>query len=145
MNLKGLAGNLEATNLQAAAVELEKLVRGQTAKTAPDEELKRIFAELENAIQHALNAVETLGPTADKKTITNNKEAIASVPLELIQKVTESIKTAADMGDVIQIKSIAEELKSESDAEAPFCDKLVQLAEDFDFDGIQKFIFELDI
>jgi hypothetical protein len=26
-----------------------------------------------------------------------------------------------------------------------FCDELVQLAEDFDFDGIQKFIFELDI
>jgi len=35
-------------------------------------------------------------------------------------------------------------LKSESDAVAPFCDKLIQLAEDFDFDGIQKFMLELD-
>ena len=48
------------------------------------------------------------------------------------------------MGDVIQIKSIAEELMSESEAVAPFCDKLVQLAEDFDFDGIQNFMLALD-
>jgi two-component system sensor histidine kinase/response regulator len=143
-NLKGLAGNLEATNLQAAAVELEKLVRGQAAKTAPEKDLNRKFAELENTLGQALDAVQTLGPTADKKIIANNKEAIASVPPELIQKVTESIKTAVELGDVIQIKSIAEELKSESDAMGPFCDELIQLAEDFDFDGIQKFMSELD-
>ena len=145
MNLKGLAGNLEATNLQAAAVELEKLVRGQAAKKTSDKELKRIFAELENAIQHALDAVGTLGPSADKTTIANNKEAFASVPPELIQKVTESIETAVELGDVMKIKLIAEELKSESNAMAPFCNELVKLAEDFDFDGIQKFIFKLDI
>ena len=48
------------------------------------------------------------------------------------------------MGDVIQIRSVAEKLRSESDAMAPFCDELVRLAEDFDFDGIQKFVLELD-
>ncbi len=41
-------------------------------------------------------------------------------------------------------KSIAEELKSESDAVAPLCDELICLAEDFDFDGIQKFLLDLD-
>ncbi|CAB1058810.1 hypothetical protein D1BOALGB6SA_3568 [Olavius sp. associated proteobacterium Delta 1] len=143
-NLKGLAGNLAATNLQTAAVELEKLVRGQAAKTVPDKELKRKFVELENATQFALDAVGTLGPAADKKTLASNKEAIASVPPELLQKVTGSIRTAADMGDVIQIKSIAEELKSESDAMGPLCDELIQLAEDFDFDGIQKVMVEID-
>ena len=66
------------------------------------------------------------------------------MPSELIQKVTESINAAAEMGDVIQIKSIAEEIKSESDAVAPFCDELVRLADDFDFDGIQKIVLELD-
>jgi len=44
----------------------------------------------------------------------------------------------------MKIKSIAEELKSESDAVAPFCDELVRLAEDFDFDGIQKFMLNLN-
>ena len=41
------------------------------------------------------------------------------------------------------IKSIADSLKSESDAMAPFCKRIVHLAEDFDFDGIQKLISEL--
>jgi hypothetical protein len=113
-------------------------------RTKQDKDLKRKFVELENAIQHALDAVGTLGPTADKKTIASNKEAIALVPPELIQKVNESIKTAVELGDVMKIKSIAEELKSDSDAMGPFCDELVQLAEDFDFDGIQKYMIELD-
>jgi hypothetical protein len=48
------------------------------------------------------------------------------------------------MGDVMKIKSIADGLKSGSDAVAPFCDELVRLAENFDFDSIQKFMLELD-
>jgi PAS domain S-box-containing protein len=143
-NLKGLSGNLEATNLQAAAVEMEKLVKGQTVKTISDKELNRKFAELENALGQALNAVQSLGPTAEKKTIASSKDARAAVPPEQIKMVAERIKAAVELGDVMKVKSIAEELKSESDAVAPFCDELVRLAEDFDFDGIQKFMLELD-
>jgi CheY-like chemotaxis protein/HPt (histidine-containing phosphotransfer) domain-containing protein len=143
-NLKGLSGNLEATDLQVAAAEMEKLVRWQTAKTTSDKELKRKFTELENAIEHALDAVKTIGPIAEKKTIGISKAAIASVPPELIQKVTESIETAIELGDVMKIKSIAEELKSESDAMEPFCNELVRLAEDFDFDGIQNVMLRLN-
>jgi len=142
-NLKGLAGNLEAKDLQAATVEMEKLVKGQTAKTAADKELNLKFTELEKALEQALDAVRTLGSTAEKKTIESSQDAQASVPPELIKKATESIKVAAEMGDVAQIKSIAEELKSQFDAMAPFCDELVRFAEDFDFDGIQKFVLAL--
>ena len=143
-NLKGLAGNLEATELLAAAVEIEKLVKGQTAETASDKELNQKFADLENAHGHALGAVRTLASTVEKKTIENREDAKTSVPPEMIKKVIDRIKGAADMGDVMQIKSIAEELMSESDAAAPFCDKLVQFAEDFDFDGIQNFMLNLN-
>ena len=66
------------------------------------------------------------------------------MPPELIQKVTERLKTAAEMGDVTQIKAIAEELKYESDAMAPFCDELIRLADDFDIDGIEKIVLNLD-
>jgi hypothetical protein len=44
----------------------------------------------------------------------------------------------------MQIKIIADELKSESDAVGPICDEIIQLAEDFDFDGIQKFVMALE-
>jgi HPt (histidine-containing phosphotransfer) domain-containing protein len=143
-NLKGLSGNLEATDLQAAAVEMEKLVKGKTAKTTSDKELNRKFAKLKNALEQALNAVLSLGPTAEKKTIASGKDARASVPPEQIKMVTERIKAAVELGDVMKIMSIAEELKSESDAMEPFCDELVRLAEDIDFDGIQKIMLNLN-
>jgi CheY-like chemotaxis protein len=143
-NLKGLAGNLEATDLQTAAVEMETLVKGQTAKTTSDKELNQKFAELKNALGKALDAVQALGSAVEKKIFESSEEVRASVPPELVKNLVDRIKAAADMGDVIQIKSIAEELMSESDVVAPFCEKLVQLAEDFDFDGIQKFMLNLN-
>jgi len=143
-NLKGLAGNLEATDLQAAAVEMEKFVKGRSVKTTPDEELNRSFAELKEALEQALDAVKNLGHTEEKKTIENSKDVREAVPPELLKKATERIKSAVEVGDVMKIKSIAEEFESESEALVPFCNHLVKLAEDFDFDGIQKLMLDLD-
>jgi two-component system sensor histidine kinase/response regulator len=142
-NLKGLAGNLAATDLQAAAVEMEKLVKGQAAETASDKELNRKLTDLESALKQALDAVQTLGPMAEKKTIKSIADEMSSVPPELAQKVADRIKTAAEMGDVMQVAIIAKELKRENDALAPFCDKIIQLSEDFDLEGILKLANEL--
>jgi HPt (histidine-containing phosphotransfer) domain-containing protein len=143
-NLKGMAGNLEATELQAAAVEMEKLVKGDQKEAPANEQLDQKFMELEKAINQALEAVQTLGLPAEEKILEPSSEWLAEVPLERLNEVVDPIKAAAEMGDVIQIKSIAEELKSESDAMAPFCDELIRLADDFDFDGIQKFMLKLN-
>jgi len=143
-NLKGLAGNLEAGDLQAASVEMEKMVKGQTEETASASELNLKFSNLDDALNRALEAVKILGPPDDKKTIEGSEDETVSASSELGKETIDRIKAAADMGDVAQIKSIAEELKSESDALSPFCDKLVRLADDFDFDGIQKIVLESD-
>jgi len=143
-NLKGLAGNLEATNLQAAAVEMEKLVKGDQKKTPSKKLLDQKFMELEKAMNQALEAVRLLGLQAEEKSIEPSTDWMAEAPVELVKELIGRIQTAAEMGDVTQIKSIAEELKSESEAIAPFCDELVRLAGNFDFDGIQKLMLELD-
>jgi CheY-like chemotaxis protein len=143
-NLKGLSGNLEATDLQAAAVEMEKLVKGDQKDTPSTNQLDQKFMELEKAIKQALEAVLTLGLPAKEKIIEPSTEWLAEVPLERLKEIVDHIKAATEMGDVIQIKSIAEELKSESDAMVPFFDELIRLADDFDFDGIQKKVLELD-
>ena len=78
-DLKGLSGNLEATDLQDAAVEMEKLVKGQTAKTTSDKGLNLKFAKLKNALEQALNAVQNICPTPEKKTIASSKDARAPV------------------------------------------------------------------
>ena len=123
---------------------MEKLVKGQTDKSISEKELNQKFAELEKAINQALEAVQTLGLPAEEKIVEPSAEWLAEVPVVQVKEATDRIKEAADMGDVTQIKSIAEELMSKSEAVAPFYDKLVRLAEDFDFDGIQKFMLELD-
>jgi len=143
-NLKGLAGNLAATDLQSATVAMEKLVKGQAADTASDKVLNQKLTELESALEQALDAVQTLGPLIEKKTIESTAEEISSVPPELARKAAERIKAAADMGDVMQVAAIAKELKSENDVLKPFCDKIIQLSEDFDLDGIQKLADDLD-
>ena len=58
--------------------------------------------------------------------------------------MAQRFKAAAEMGDVMQVASIAKELKFENDALTPFCDKLIQLSEDFDLDGILKLANELN-
>jgi len=143
-NLKGLAGNLEAKGLQAATVGIEKLVKGQTEKTVSVKELDLKFAELKNALDQALDAVQTLIPPDGKGTIAGGGEKKAAVSPKLARGAVDRIKAAVEMGDIMQIQSIAKELKSTDDAMAPFCDKLIQLAEDFDFDGIQRCVNELD-
>ena len=143
-NLKGLAGNLEASELQMAAVEMETLVKGPTAQSTSEEKLERKFVILEKAINRALKAVQTLGPLAEEENNPPPADWLAEVPEEQLADIVNRIKTAADMGDVMQIQAIADELKSANDAMAPFSDELVKLAEDFDFDGIQKLMPELD-
>jgi HPt (histidine-containing phosphotransfer) domain-containing protein len=142
-NLKGLAGNLAATDLQAATVEIEKRVKGNQAKSSTAGQLNQKFTELEKAINQALKAVQTLGPSTEEVACEISEEMIAEVPAELIKGACSRIKEAVDTGDVMGVKSIAEELKAQSDAITPISDKFIQLAEDFDFDGILKFVGEL--
>jgi hypothetical protein len=72
------------------------------------------------------------------------KDEMADIPANLAEEAVDRIKEPAEMGDVTQIKSIVAELRSKSDAFAFIGDQFVQLAEDFDFEGIAKLVGELE-
>ena len=102
-NLKGLAGNLEATDLQAAAVEMEKLVKGDQKDTPSNGQLDQKFRELEKAINQALEAVQTLGHARLKKRSLNHLlNGWQKSRWNCVKEVTDRIKAAAEMGDVMQ-------------------------------------------
>jgi HPt (histidine-containing phosphotransfer) domain-containing protein len=143
-NLKGLAGNLSATDLQAAAVNLEKLVKGGEKKAPPSIQLNLKLSELENVLNQALESTQSLGVSAEENVSKLSDEEIADIPAELAQDIAKRIRDAAEMGDVTTLNAIAEEIKTHSDACAPLSNQIVQLAEDFDLDGIQKLADELD-
>ena len=143
-NLKGLAGNLAATELQAAAVNIEKLIKGVEKKTPLTKELKLKFSELENALNQALESVQSLGAAAEDITSKLSAEELADIPTELSQDIAKRIRDAAEMGDVMTLNSIAAEIKTHSESCVPLSKQIVQMAEDFDLDGIQKLADALD-
>jgi HPt (histidine-containing phosphotransfer) domain-containing protein len=141
-NIKGLAGNLEATELQAAAVEMEKLVKGQPQKAPSDQELKQKYANLENAFNRALESVQSMHAPAAAGAENGqlSVQAIVANTPEMSKDDIDRILTAAETGDVEALTAIAEALKDRSDAYAPFSEKLVELAEDFDFEVIGELV-----
>jgi CheY-like chemotaxis protein len=145
-NLKGLAGNLEAKNLQAAAVEMEKLVKGQPEQTPSDQELKQKYADLENALKRALESVQTMCPPAaeGEKEAQLSPQAIVAKTPEISKDDAGRILTAAEKGDIEELTAAAEDLKERSDAYTPFSEKLVELAEDFDFEVIGELVSVLE-
>jgi CheY-like chemotaxis protein len=143
-NLKGLAGNLAATDLQAAAMNLEKLVKGVEKKTPSLNELNLKFSELETALNQALESAQSLGVSAEENVCKLSDEEIAAIPSEFAQDIAKRIRNAAEMGDVMTLNAIAEEIKDQSDSYIPLSKQIVQMAEDFDLDGIQKLAEALD-
>ena len=143
-NIKGLAGNLAATDLQAAAVNLEKLIKGVEEKAPPVKELNLRFSELENALNRALESAQSLGVSAEDDIEKPSAEVFANIPAELSQDIAERIRDAAEMGDVTTLNAIAEEIKDQSDSCMLLSKQLVQMAEDFDLDSIQKLADALD-
>jgi hypothetical protein len=52
--------------------------------------------------------------------------------------------SCSGMGDATTLNAIAEEIKDQSDSCRLLSKQIIQMAEDFDLDGIQKLADELD-
>ena len=142
-NLKGLAGNLAATDLLAAAIEFEKAVNGNPAALSDDTLLDQPFNGLKKAIDQALVTVHTLGTADAEIPAAFSADLLTAVSPAQRNSLAKRIKEAAEMGDVFEVNAVAGELKSQSEDLAPLCDKLMQLADDFDLDGILEFVNQL--
>jgi CheY-like chemotaxis protein len=143
-NLKGLAGNLAAKGLQVAAVNLEKLVKEVEEKAPSVKELNLRFSELENALNQALASAQSLGVSAEENIGNLSADELVDIRAEISQDIAKRIRDAAEMGDVTTLNAIAEEIKAHSDSCVPLSKQIVQMAEDFDLDGIQKLANDLD-
>ncbi len=143
-NLKGLAGNLAATDLQAAAIEMEILVKGESKKAASAKNLNQKFSDLESALNQTLESVQSLGASAEENVCQLSDEQIDAIPAELAQDIAKRIRAATEMGDVMTLNAIAERIGARSDSCIPLSKQIVQMAEDFDLDGIQKLAEALD-
>jgi CheY-like chemotaxis protein len=137
-NLKGLAGNLAAKELQTAASNLEKLVKGVEKNPPSTKELNLKFSELENALDDALESARSIGAPAEEISRKASAEDFADIPSALSEDIAKRIRDAAEMGDVSALNAIAVEIKDHSSSCERLSKQIVQMAEDFDLDGITK-------
>ena len=107
-------------------------------------ELNLKLSDLESALKHALKSAQSLGAPAEENVCKLSDEEIAAIPAELAHDIAKRIRDAAEMGDVTTLNAIAEEIKDQSDPCRPLSKQIIQMAEDFDMDGIQKLADKLD-
>ena len=103
-----------------------------------------MFAELKNSLDRALASCKTLKQPPTKDTPGSTGDLIPSMPPESAKETAESIREAVEMGNVTELKAIAEALKARSDEFTGLGEKIRQMAEDFDFDAIVKLAGELE-
>jgi len=144
-NIKGLAGNLSATRLQTTATEMDGLVKQILSGHDPDaDQMDLKFSELKASLIEARASCQTLKPNAENLTTRPTEETVAAMPGELAGETAERMRNAVDVGDITDLKAIAEDLRTGSGAYGSFGDRILRLAEDFDFDGIIKLADELE-
>ena len=144
-DLKGLAGNLGAVHLRAAAAELEKLVKHADVKAPPSpEKLSRTFTTFEALLDQALRSARSLEPFERRPISVPSPEPGRRLPPDLAREAAERLREAAEMGDVSGLTAIADEMASSSKDFAPYRSRIIQLADDFDFDGILALAKDLE-
>ena len=58
------------------------------------------------------------------------------LPVEVANNAAERLREAAELGDLTELETIAEEFKARTPAFSEYAMLITQMAEDFDFDGI---------
>ena len=138
-SIKGLAGNLSAIDLHSAATEMDALVKQALSGKLPEAgHLERTFAEFKNALEKALTASQTLKPSATEITPQPAEQPIQQMSAERANQTAQRLREAVDMGNISELKTIANELRSGSDTYDNFSETIDRLAEDFDLEGILK-------
>jgi HPt (histidine-containing phosphotransfer) domain-containing protein len=144
-SLKGVAANLAAGPLLKSTVELEKLVKHVAPDAPPDPEaIDTRLDALNSALGQALGSVDTL--KADDENLNTDIPAITSVPapVGIDKDAIGLLRDAAEMGDVTEVVAIVEKIALQAQGFSPYKEKIVQLADDFDFDAILQLADQLE-
>jgi HPt (histidine-containing phosphotransfer) domain-containing protein len=144
-SLKGVAANLAAVRLLEATIEVEKLVKYAHSDAPPEpESIDSKLAVLESALDQALDAVETL-KAGDEEINTENLASLSTATtVKVDNEAIRRLREAAEMGDVTEVVSLADEIASQANGFSPYRAKIAQLADDFDFDGILRLTDQLE-
>ncbi len=144
-DIKGLAGNLAALPLQAAAMELEKLIKHADEKNPPLlDALKEAFATFEIRMDQALRSAQHVESLSVQPSPSPTVELTGELPPDLAREAAGKLREAAEMGDASALTAIAAEMVSRSSNFTSYRHRIAQLIDDFDFEGILAMANDLE-
>ena len=111
-------------------------LRGNQKSFPPQKMLEQQFYTLEHALNQALESAQSLEADNEDMPMKIALEEMAKLPAELANDVAKRMHTYAEMGDVMQLVQIADELKSRAEVYGPISDGIARMAWDFDFESI---------
>jgi polar amino acid transport system substrate-binding protein len=140
-SLKGMAGSLAAVELQQAAMQLEKIIKPAAEQhLPPPDDIENRYAKLLHAFDAAITSIQSLQPGA-ASAFHAPAASDSTLPAALAQPIADGLQRAANIGDIDDIIAIAEKLKSHN--QPALAEKVIQMAEEFDFDGIIKLVAQI--
>ncbi len=136
--IKGAAGNIGATELQATAAALEKWFKGG-GQGLPE----AAYRDFLLSHTRVLNSLKALEPAGAPETAANAAQ-VAPLPLELAKETAQRLREAIEAGDVTELEAIGAELQSRTDLGARYGEEIQRLVADFDFDKIADLAEKID-
>ena len=98
---------------------------------------------LAEQLQRVIDSINTLCDR-EQEAMEQPVDQTDTIPPGSAKAGAKRLRDAAEMGDVTELLTIADSLKSESDGFLPYSRKIMRLADDFDFEGIMHLADELD-
>ena len=97
-----------------------------------------------DALKQAIASVHELGASSEENQCVFSDDDIAVMPADFAKDIAKQIREAAELGDVMTLNTVAEAVKSRDASCEPLSKQIIQMAEDFDLEGIQKLADLLD-
>jgi len=134
--LKGAAGNLGATQVQDAALALETLAKGAAPSSSA---LQTCRGALEEVLDTTRAALEEAGLIQSEAVPDDNRSEVSNIlPPEVCATLAQRLREAADIGDIMTLNAIADELLARDAALEPLGRSISDLAGNFDFAGVEE-------
>ena len=143
--IKGMAGNLSARALQAAASDLENLLSQKNSAGADfSSRLNHALEPFESALDQALHSARTLMPEQAATAEGKPHDDLSIIPRAIATEAAVRLREAAALGDVAELASIAGDIAYRCPEFATVREKITALADNFDFEGIQAIIEQME-
>jgi PAS domain S-box-containing protein len=143
--IKGVAGNLAAKPLQAAAGVLERLI--QTAgieRTSDAVALRAAFSSFQTALEVAVAAAGSLKPAGSAGKECSAVGGAPALASGITTDLTAGLRAAAELGDVSEVTALARSISVRCGERSATGARILRMAADFDFEGILRLVDALE-